>query len=92
MAESRGVVFYSYVLVGGGGMTENQKDMLTALHNCGVSDSALLLIGSIIETDRAIHLYVSRILEEHDQGQAITEGLALRILKELVDEAMEQEF
>ncbi len=70
-------------------MTEQQKEFLRALIDCGISMNALVAVGSLITTERLMMEMSRRILKAKENGQKVDDGLVGQILTDMMTEATE---
>ena len=72
-------------------MTEQQKEFLRALIDCGVSMNTLIAVGSLITTDPLMREMSRRILEAENAGKKVTDGMVGQILTDMMAEATNKE-
>ena len=65
-------------------MNERQEEFLRALIECGLSMETLLAVGTIINTEASMMLMAEKILRAEENGEAITDGLVLQILVDMM--------
>ena len=71
-------------------MTEQQKEFLRALIDCGISMNTLVAVGSLITTEPLMAEMSRRILEAEESGQEVTDGLVGQILTDMMAEATQE--
>ena len=71
-------------------MTEQQKEFLRALIDCGISMNTLVAVGSLITTEPLMMEMSRRILEAEESGQEVTDGLVGQILTDMMAEATQE--
>ena len=71
-------------------MTEQQKEFLRALIDCGISMNTLVAVGSIITTEPLMAEMSRRILKSEESGQEVTDGLVGKILADMMTEATQK--